>query len=156
MSSKKKRFFLDSLKRWHCRANLITVRIIRLPVPRQARSESDMKLWISQFPGQRSWNEVVGRNSAQRSSRWTAQTIIQPRIPPPAMSLSKRRRFTGCVTSYRSPHLRFQKAARTPNLWAARTTRSLEKKIQEEAATIREGRKTSSTRCLPQISFSRA
>ena len=58
-----------TLKRRHWRANLVTVRTIRFPVSRQARSEGDMEtldFWISQ-----GW---AHGNRAQHSNRWMAQT----------------------------------------------------------------------------------
>ena len=45
------------------------------------------------------------------------------------MSLSKCRRLTGCVTSYLSPYFKFQKAVRTPSLWAARSTRAFDRVV---------------------------
>ena len=130
--------------------------MIRLPVSRRVRSGGNIEALDFSIP-QGSALERSGRQQQRATLQPVDGTdIMQPSIPPSAMSLSKRRRFTGCVTSKCSPYRRFQKAARTPSLWAARSTRSFEKKVQEEATTIREARKKSSTRCFPKISSSRA
>ena len=89
-----------TLKRWDSRANLITDRMIQLPLSRQARSESDMKTLDSSIP--QGWAPERGARLPPRATFQLVDgtDITQPRIPPSAMSLSKRRRFAGCVTSF--------------------------------------------------------
>ena len=125
---------LQTLKRWRCRVNLITVRMM-LPVSRQVRSESDIE--NQDFSILQDWAlERSGRlQSRARFQPMDSTDIIQLRVLPFAMSLSKCRRFTGCVTSYRSPYFRLQKAARTPSLWTARSTRSFEKRFRKRRSS---------------------
>ena len=94
-----------TLNREHCRASLITDRMMRLPVSRQARSDGAID----------SLDFSIPQGSAlERSGRQQQRATLQPvdgtdimllSIPPSAMSLSKRRRLTVCVTSKYSPYL---------------------------------------------------